>query len=168
VFLIRWLVAVLVLPCTALVLLPSLLLWWTCAGHWADCLPSASSPRVWTAIVLVFLGAALAVWTMSLFFRFGEGTAAPWDPPRRFVVRGPYRFVRNPMMLGAFLILAAEAVFFGSLAIFALLCIFVLGNAIYIPLVEEPALVRRFGRDYEVFRENVPRWIPRISAWRPE
>jgi protein-S-isoprenylcysteine O-methyltransferase Ste14 len=54
-------------------------------------------------------GLGLAVATVRLFVRHGEGTPAPWDPPRKLVVRGPYRHVRNPMIAGVLLVLMGEA-----------------------------------------------------------
>src|SRR5687767_1709446 len=57
--------------------------------------------------------------TISLFAREGDGTLAPWDPPRKLVVRGPYRYVRNPMITGVLTVLLGEAVLFGSPAILA-------------------------------------------------
>lgn len=78
---------------------------------------------------------------------------------------GVYRYVRNPMITGVMLVLLAESLFFGSLALFAWFAFFTVGNLIYIPLSEEPGLLRRFGDDYERYQEHVPRWIPRRRAW---
>ena len=121
----------------------------------------------WLAILFAVPGGLLALWSTSLFFRFGEGTAAPWDPPQRFVVRGPYRYVRNPMILGVVLLLYAAALFFRSWSLASWATLFFVGNMIYFPLVEEPGLVKRFGDDYTVYRRHVPRWIPRPNPWPP-
>jgi protein-S-isoprenylcysteine O-methyltransferase Ste14 len=167
-FLVRWFLAFLALPFMVLAAVPSLLLRLSRGTDWAGGLPDPRCARFWIAALLGAAGLALATWTCSLFFRFGEGTAAPWDPPRRFVVRGPYRHARNPMISGVILVLCAEAILFGSLPIAVWLCLFVLANSLYIPLVEEKGLSRRFGADYESYRRNVPRWLPRLSAWEPE
>lgn len=97
--------------------------------------------------------------------KLGKGTLAPFDPPEKLVVRGIYRYVRNPMMLGAFCLLLGESVFFGSLPLLALFVIAVVVNLIYIPLVEEPGLAKRFDEDYLRYKENVPRWVPRLKPW---
>jgi protein-S-isoprenylcysteine O-methyltransferase Ste14 len=97
-----------------------------------------------------------------LFARVGEGTLAPWDPTRKLVVRGPYRHVRNPMITGVLAILLGEAALFGSWPLLVWAFGFFALNAIYMPLVEEPGLVRRFGDDYVRYRRNVPRWLPRL------
>jgi protein-S-isoprenylcysteine O-methyltransferase Ste14 len=116
--------------------------------------------------LLVLLGLVLVVWTVRLFVTEGRGTLAPWDSTTRLVVRGPYRHVRNPMITGVATILAGEAVLFQSWGIAILLAAFVAVNAIYFPLVEEPGLNRRFGPEYDEYRSHVPRWVPRLRAWR--
>jgi protein-S-isoprenylcysteine O-methyltransferase Ste14 len=103
--------------------------------------------------------------TISLFASFGEGTLAPWDPPRRLVVRGVYRRVRNPMISGVLFVLLGEAALLGSPPILVwFLFVFAL-NALYIPLIEEHSLANRFGEEYLDYRRNVPRWIPRLRPW---
>jgi protein-S-isoprenylcysteine O-methyltransferase Ste14 len=105
--------------------------------------------------------------TIVLFAREGEGTLAPWDPPRRLVVRGPYRYVRNPMITGVLTVLLGEALLFGSPWVVAWAAAFFAGNAVWFPLIEEPGLRKRFGEDYEDYRQNVPRWLPRRGPWEP-
>jgi protein-S-isoprenylcysteine O-methyltransferase Ste14 len=114
---------------------------------------------------LIVLGLGLVAWTVTLFVRVGHGTLAPWDATTRLVVRGPYRHVRNPMITGVALILAGEAVVFRSWGLVILLAVFATVNAIYMPLAEEPGLSRRFGVEYDDYREHVPRWIPRVRPW---
>jgi protein-S-isoprenylcysteine O-methyltransferase Ste14 len=103
--------------------------------------------------------------TIGLFVRVGEGTLAPWDPTQKLVVRGVYRHVRNPMISGVFCILLGEAILAGSLPLLDWFFFFLLVNLIYIPLLEEPGLARRFGEDYLRYKENVPRWIPQVKPW---
>jgi len=93
---------------------------------------------------------------------------APWNPPQHLVVGGPYRYVRNPMISGGLFILLAEALFFGSSPLWGLLAVFFVLNLVYIPLVEEPGLGRRFGQDYIRYKQNVPRWIPRLTPYSPK
>lgn len=163
----RWLVAVMILPGTALVLVPAAILFALRDTAWGHSLAAPSAPAFWVGIVCAAAGLALGVWTASLFARFGAGTAAPWDPPRRFVVRGPYRHVRNPMITGALAILLGESLIFQSWPLFLWFVVFALGNALYIPLVEERGLVKRFGQEYAAYRRRVPRWIPRLTPWAP-
>ena len=116
---------------------------------------------------LICAGLALMHRTISLFARQGEGTLAPWDPTRKLVVIGPYRFVRNPMITGVLCVLLGEAALFGSPWILAWAGAFLGVNAVWFPLVEEPGLGRRFGAEYEEYRRHVPRWLPRRTPWEP-
>jgi protein-S-isoprenylcysteine O-methyltransferase Ste14 len=126
-----------------------------------------SALPVLAGIALIGLGLLLMYRTISLFATAGRGTLAPWDPTRRLVVRGPYRHVRNPMISGVLSILLGEAALLGSIPILAWFAAFFAANAIYMPLVEEPGLERRFGEDYLAYKRNVPRWLPRRRPWMP-
>jgi protein-S-isoprenylcysteine O-methyltransferase Ste14 len=125
----------------------------------------------WAPVVAgcLLIGAGLLMinWTISLFARVGQGTLAPWDPTRRLVVLGPYRHVRNPMISGVLSILLGEAALLGSPALVIWCLAFFGANALWMPLVEEPGLVQRFGDDYLRYKRAVPRWIPTRSAWNP-
>lgn len=116
--------------------------------------------------VLVAAGVYLLYITIHLFATIGKGTLAPWDPPRRLVVKGPYRYVRNPMHTGVFAILAGEALLTGSIPVTLWTITFIVTNLIYIPLSEEPGLEDRFGDMYRLYKRNVPRWIPHRTPWR--
>jgi protein-S-isoprenylcysteine O-methyltransferase Ste14 len=154
----RHLRAVGLLPVMATIVVPGLILWGTEAQVGWGALPGA---------MLIGAGLLLVVRTVALFARVGEGTLAPWDPTARLVVVGPYRHVRNPMISGVALILLGAAAVFGSLPLALWFAAFALVNAVYMPLVEEPGLRRRFGEQYERYRANVPRWLPRLRPWQP-
>ena len=110
---------------------------------------------------LIAAGLALMYRTTSpLFARIGEGTLAPWDRRAAWSCWAPYRHVRNPMITGVLAILLGEAVLLGSAALLVWFGAFFTVNAIWMPLVEEPGLVERFGEDYRRYRRAVPRWIP--------
>jgi protein-S-isoprenylcysteine O-methyltransferase Ste14 len=114
--------------------------------------------------LLIGAGFGLWTWTVRLLARQGEGTLAPWDPTSRLVVEGPYRRVRHPMISAVAAVLLGEALVLGSLPLVAWFAGFTAVNALYLPLVEEPGLVRRFGREYEDYRDRVPRWVPRVRG----
>jgi protein-S-isoprenylcysteine O-methyltransferase Ste14 len=157
---------IVVLPGTVLVFIPALILLTTLDSQFAPQLASPAQIRFWMALSAVGVGLALSVWTARLFIKFGEGTPAPWDPPKTLVVRGPYRYVRNPMIIGVLLMLLAEAVLLQSWPIALWMVVFFVGNSIYFPLGEEKRLENRFGDDYREYKANVPRWIPRLRPWR--
>jgi protein-S-isoprenylcysteine O-methyltransferase Ste14 len=135
--------AILILPGTVLVVVPALILWLSRDTALEARTAGIEDPRSWIGVLLFSVGLVFAIWTCRLFVTVGEGTPAPWDPPNKLVVHGPYRHVRNPMITSVLLMLAGEAVFFRSWALAGWLLIFFLANAIYFPLVEEKALERR-------------------------
>jgi protein-S-isoprenylcysteine O-methyltransferase Ste14 len=115
---------------------------------------------------LFLIGLLLFVASLRRFVTEGRGTLAPWDPPRRLVVRGPYRHVRNPMISGVVLVLFGESLVLRSPAHLLWAVTFFGINALYIPLLEEPLLERRFGTDYREYCRHVPRLLPRLRPWR--
>lgn len=157
--------AIVVLPGTVVVLIPTAILWASGRTKYAPVLADPADPSWWIALVLGGIGLSLGVWTVSLFKKFGEGTPAPWQPPKKLVIRGPYRHVRNPMITSVVIVLLAQAIFFQSWQIFLWALFFLIGNMIYFPLVEEKGLETRFGEDYRTYKAHVPRWIPRLRGW---
>lgn len=119
-------------------------------------------------LTLIAGGLYLILATVRMFATIGEGTLAPWDPPKQLVVTGIYRYVRNPMISGVVALVLGEALLLGSfrLLLYALLVFAI--NAAYIPLSEEPGLRRRFGQPYDNYTRHVPRWLPRRTPYNPE
>ncbi len=163
----RMVKAVLILPGTAVVLVPGIIHWAAAGSAFAGSLSPPARIQFWAGLAVLGAGLFFGFWTASLFVRVGHGTPAPWDPPQKLVVRGPYRHVRNPMissvlfmLLGVTLVLQSWPIGWWGLFFFA-------ANAIYFPLVEEKTLARRFGGDYLAYKANVPRWLPRPTPWRP-
>jgi protein-S-isoprenylcysteine O-methyltransferase Ste14 len=113
-------------------------------------------------MLVAAIGAALAVWCILTFAWLGKGTPAPFDPPRQLVVRGAYRFLRNPMYLGAAIALAGAALFYGSLALALYAAAFLLVTHAFVVWYEEPTLRATFGSDYEGYCRRVRRWCPRL------
>ena len=113
-------------------------------------------PEAWgwpqyAGVALFGTGLLVFLHCQWLFAARGQGTPAPFDPPKKFVRRGLYQWVRNPMYLAMFMLIGAEALFLPSWHI-----------AVYLVLlVEEEALRRNFGAMYEDYRREVPRWLPR-------
>jgi protein-S-isoprenylcysteine O-methyltransferase Ste14 len=118
-------------------------------------------------LVVLMVGLVLFLSSLRRFATVGQGTLAPWDPPKHLVVRGPYRFVRNPMISGVIFILVAEAMILMSTPHTVWALIFLGMNLVYIPLFEEPFLRVRFGESYHEYCQNVPRIFPRLRPWAP-
>ncbi len=163
----RHLRAIALLPALVTLAVPGTLLYVTRSVHAGWGLPGALRilPSAGGGLLMAG-GLALVASTVRLFATAGRGTLAPWDETQRLVVRGPYRRVRNPMISGVISILLGEAALLGSPPLFAWTGGFFLLNAVYIPLVEERGLADRFGEDYRVYKQHVPRWLPRLTAWR--
>lgn len=157
--------SIVLLPGNALVIIPMIVLWTTKHTAYSYRISTPAELSFWIAIVLVLPGIMLSISTARLFLKYGDGTPAPWDPPKKLVIRGPYRYVRNPMISGVLFILTAESIYFHSLPLLAWMGVFLTGNIIYFPLVEEKGLVKRFGEDYKEYKLNVPRWLPRFTPW---
>lgn len=113
-------------------------------------------------IVLAVMGAGIAFSCVLTFALFGRGTPAPFDPPRRLVLRGPYGIVRNPMYLGAGLALIGAALFYSSTGLLTYACLFLLSAHLLVIFYEEPTLRRTFGAEYEEYVRRVRRWLPRV------
>lgn len=155
--------AILILPFNVLVVVPILILYF-CGFQWEPL------NWLWASVTfcLFFCGLGLMVWTICLFAAVGKGSLAPWNPIDKLIISGPYAYVRNPMLVGVFLVLGGEAVLFQSLPLFYYLLIFIFINMIYFPLSEEKGLYKRFGQEYLDYKHNVPRFIPRLTPYRRE
>lgn len=105
-------------------------------------------------------GGAVAIWCVLAFAALGRGTPAPFDPPRCLVVRGPYKYVRNPMYLGAGMALAGAALFYETGVLWAYAGGFLALMHLFVVLYEEPTLRQTFGEDYEAYSLRVRRWWP--------
>ncbi len=121
----------------------------------------------WVAALPSVLGFAAALRCVWDFGQTGHGTPAPMVPPKRLVMVGFYRYVRNPMYVGFFVGWIGLWVVFGRANLLTIVgaAAAVLGVVMFVRLYEEPTLRRMFGADYEEYCRNVPRWLPRIRAW---
>lgn len=160
----RHLLSIAILPFTVAVLVPL----WIARRFGVEPTLGSGAPS-WVmqlaGLGLFTVGLVLFIASLRRFATEGHGTLAPWDPPRELVVRGPYRYVRNPMISGVVLVLFGESLVLLS-AVHAALAVAFLGiNLIYIPLIEEPQLEGRFGAAYLEYCRHVPRVVPRLRPW---
>ena len=127
----------------------------------------ARDPLHWLAVVLIVPGAALLLACIFEFARSGRGTLSPADPPSTLVVRGPYRYVRNPMYVGVTAIGLGEWLLTHSPGMLVYLaCWFVVVN-LFVMLFEEPTLRSTFSESYERYTRSVRRWIPSLRPRDP-
>jgi protein-S-isoprenylcysteine O-methyltransferase Ste14 len=126
-----------------------------------------NSPWRWLGAIPAMLGFAIAMRCVWNFGWTGHGTPAPMAPPRRLVVAGFYRYVRNPMYLGFALGWIGLWMLFGHAHFAPIVVVLVVALAVHLFVVfyEEPTLRAKFGADYEAYCHNVRRWWPRMSGW---
>ena len=164
---------ILILPTTSTIIIPATILWFTGGPDfgwslgWSTAFPVSLAPLL-AGCALICGGLTLLGKTIHLFATIGKGTLAPWDPTQKLVVQGPYRHVRNPMISGVWCILLGESVLLGSVPVFIFALLFVTINHVYFITSEEPGLMRRFGEEYLLYRNAVPRWVPRLTPWEKE
>lgn len=140
-----------------LVFLPARLLSWSGVTS-----PPAIGLAQVAGILLTAVGAALALSCILTFALLGKGTPAPFDPPRRLVIRGPYKYVRNPMYLGAATALTGAALFYESAILASYVAVFLLVTHLFVLWYEEPTLRATFGAEYDGYCLKVRRWWPRL------
>jgi protein-S-isoprenylcysteine O-methyltransferase Ste14 len=126
------------------------------AAHWR-----------WLATIPSVLGFAVALRCVWDFGWTGRGTPAPIAPPRRLVVVGFYRYVRNPMYVGFASGWIGLWVIFGhpNPRLIAAVAAVALALHLFVVFYEEPTLRNKFGTEYELYRQNVNRWWPRLRGW---
>lgn len=123
----------------------------------------ASGFALAAAVGLFGLGLAVYAWCVWDFASFGRGTPAPIDAPKKLVIRGLYRFTRNPMYLGVLTLIVAWIVLFQA----ADLVVYGIAVAAcfhgFVRLYEEPHLESVFGSEYAAYKARTGRWLPRPS-----
>lgn len=148
-----------VAPTTVAGLIP----WWITGWQFEEPLPLYAPARVVGGLLLTVAVGFL----VNSFIRFiieGLGTPAPVAPTEHLVVGGVYRYIRNPMYAAVVAAIIGQALLFGQPSLFLYAALIGLVQAAFVRFHEEPTLLRRYGREYETYRRNVPGWWPR---WRP-
>jgi protein-S-isoprenylcysteine O-methyltransferase Ste14 len=123
--------------------------------------PARLGPVQAGGLGLVVVGGGLALWCVLTFALVGRGTPAPFDPPRRLVVAGPYGWIRNPMYVGAGTALLGAALWYESTVLAGYGGVFFVVTHLFVVLYEEPTLRRTFGESYADYCRRVGRWLPR-------
>lgn len=140
-----------------LILLPARLLTWSGIVR-----PPEFGAMQAAGLAVTVVCCGIALWSVLAFITLGKGTPAPFDPPRRLVCRGPYRYVRNPMYIGAGGVLAGAALFCGSWPLAGYAAAFFILTHAFAVFYEEPVLRKMFGEEYTAYCRRVRRWLPRF------
>ncbi len=116
-------------------------------------------------VALIVAGAPIILDSFARFTIQGLGTPAPVLPTKHLVVTGLYRYVRNPMYVGVAAVILGQGLLFGSVRLLAYGAAVWLAFFLFVLLYEEPKLRHTFGQEYDIFCQNVARWIPRTHPW---
>lgn len=120
----------------------------------------------YSAIPLWIMGALIIVWCSVDMVQKGSGTPAHIDPPKKLIINGLYRYVRNPIYLGALLFQLGYVLWSCSSFMIVYFLFFVLAYQVLIVLIEEPILRHMFGERYQAYCRQVPRWIPKLKSFQ--
>ena len=118
-------------------------------------------------LVMFGIGLSILLWCVRDFCVSGKGTLAPWDPPKNLVIVGLYRYLRNPMYVGVLFILLGWTIVTASPMVFGFTLILSLAFHIRVVTSEEPWAEMTFGSEWLDYKNNVPRWLPRLRAYCP-
>jgi protein-S-isoprenylcysteine O-methyltransferase Ste14 len=140
----------LVMPGTVAVYLPR----WLARGESA-----ATGPVRWLGAIAIAIGACIYGWCLWDFATFGRGTPAPIDAPKKLVVRGLYRYTRNPMYVGVLTVILGWAVLYRSGALLIYAAVVASAFRTFVVLYEEPHLEGLFGDEYAQYKRRVGRWL---------
>ena len=122
-------------------------------------------PPLWIltlSINILILGGLICMWTAFAFIRT-RGTPVPFNPPPKLITTGLYRYSRNPMLLGLFIVLLGLGLLLGSLSlIFIFTPIFIVINVLYLKAIEEKEMAKKFGRQYLEYKKRVPMFFLKL------
>lgn len=141
--------------------------YWISGWHPAPTIAGSSAMQA-LGMLLIILGLPLLLDSFTRFALQGLGTPAPVFPTEHLVVTGFYRYVRNPMYVGVAAAIFGQALCLRNLRVFGYGVLVCVAFDVFIRVYEEPTLRGTFGREYGEFCENVPRWIPRLTPWKPD
>ena len=138
---------------------------WAISGYRMEPALLGFEPLRWVGAILLALGAVLLLETFSRFALQGLGTPAPIAPTKTLVVTGSYRFVRNPMYVAVVSLIFGQGLWFGSVGTLGWGAVVWLTVHAFVLAYEEPTLASTYGAQYDRYRANVRRWIPRLTPW---
>ena len=137
--------------------------WWLTGWRMGAAFPA---PVEITGAVLAAAGAAVLLTAFAQFAMQGRGTPAPSAPTEQLVVRGLYRYVRNPMYLAVLAIITGQALLLSRPILFGYAAAVALAFIAFVYGYEQPTLTRRYGAQYQAYQRAVPGWRPRLPPAR--
>ena len=162
---IEYLKVALILPGNVLITIPLLVIFFA-REFYSYSIVTPLNFIFYVAMFFLVLGLWLAIWSVRTFYsEGGEGTPGPWRPISNLIISGPYLYVRNPMILGVVNLLLFESALFNSMPFLLWAFVFFVGNIIYFKTFEERELIKRFGADYENYKNEVPMLFPKFTPY---
>lgn len=120
------------------------------------------SVNIIVSIPALFLGLFLVLWS-NFYFMKAKGTPVPINPPSKLIIRGPYAYVRNPMVAGVFILLLGTGILIDSVSlVFIFLPFFIVLMLLELKYIEEPELEKRLGNEYIEYKKRIPMFFPKI------
>jgi len=164
----EYLKVVLILPGNVLITIPLLIFLFT-RNSYSYYLANLHSFLFYIAMLFLALGLLLTIWSVRTFYtKGGDGTPGPWRPVSNLIISGPYRYIRNPMILGVVDLLLFESALFTSIPLLLWAIAFLVLNIIYFKIFEEKELIQRFGTDYEDYKKKVSMLFPKFTPYNKE
>jgi protein-S-isoprenylcysteine O-methyltransferase Ste14 len=115
-----------------------------------------------SGMVLIAVGGIVVAWAFGQFAAEGVGIPIPGEPnSQRLTVSGPYRYVRNPLYVASVVAISGQALLLSRPVLLIYAAAFLAITLFLVHWVEDPALARRFGQQFEDYRNQVPSWWPR-------
>ena len=164
----EYLKVVLILPGNVLITIPLLIFLFT-RNTYSYYLVNPYNFLFYVAMFFLALGLLLAIWSVQTFYtKGGDGTPGPWRPVSNLIISGPYLYVRNPMILGVVDLLLFESALFASIPLLLWAIVFFVTNIIDFKTFEEKELIKRFGANYEDYKNKVPMLFPKFIPYNKE
>ena len=162
----EYLKVVLILPGNVLITIPLLIFLFTRNSH-SYYLVSPQNFLFYVAMFFLALGLLLAIWSVQTFYtKGGDGTPGPWRPVSNLIISGPYLYVRNPMIIGVINLLLFESALFASIPMLLWAIVFFICNIVYFKNIEEKDLIKRFGVEYEDYKNKVSMLFPKFTPYK--
>ncbi len=141
------------------------------ASLWVDKLlpvqlPLSPPSNIFLSLPLLIIGSTLALWTVYTFVK-ARGSPVPLNPPKKLVITGLYSWIRNPMLLGWIIMLFGVGIVLNSFSLIIIFTpLFIMINILYLKTIEEKEMEKKFGKEYLIYKESVPMFIPRFAKRR--
>jgi protein-S-isoprenylcysteine O-methyltransferase Ste14 len=121
------------------------------------------TPYNWLGLLVFIPALGLEIWTLYIFVTRGKGTPVPFEGTQQLITEGPYRYVRNPMVIGTAFMTGGLAIILSSWILLILFVNIVIHFHLYTVKIEEKEMKIRFGPKWEEYKTRVPMWIPRLK-----